>query len=88
MDFASTFLGTGGEFISIWSEVETLTWEEVQSAAPVFFTMGGILALAMFCAGLGWRFDRKVSKIAGVTRIGGVTVGFQRSRSRFKDDMV
>lgn len=60
VDFASTFLDTPGEFISIWSEVETLTWSEVQSATPVFATMGSILALAIICAGLGWRFDQKV----------------------------
>ncbi|CAM9106632.1 unnamed protein product, partial [Laminaria digitata] len=59
VDFASTFLDTPGEFISIWSEVETLTWSEVQSATPVFATMGSILALAIICAGLGWRFDQK-----------------------------
>lgn len=62
VDFASTFLNTPGQFISIWSEVTTLTWSEVQSAAPIFFTMGGILALAVLSAGLGWRFDQKVTK--------------------------
>lgn len=61
VDFASTFLDTPGEFISIWSEVTTLTWSEVQSAAPIFFTMGGILVLAVISAGLGWRFDQKVT---------------------------
>lgn len=60
VDFASTFLDTPGEFISIWSEVETLTWSEVQSATPVFATMGSILGLAIIFAGLGWRFDQKV----------------------------
>lgn len=60
VDFASTLLDTPGEFISIWSEVTTLTWSEVQSATPVFATMGSILALAIVCAGLGWRFDQKV----------------------------
>ncbi len=61
VDFASTFLDTPGEFISIWSEVTTLTWTEVQSAAPIFFTMGGILGLAMLFSGLGWRLDQKVT---------------------------
>ncbi|CAM9248264.1 unnamed protein product, partial [Hapterophycus canaliculatus] len=59
VDFASTLLDTPGEFISIWSEATTLTWSEVQSAAPVFSTMGGILALAILSAGLGWRLDQK-----------------------------
>lgn len=60
VDFASTFKDTPGEFISIWSEVVTLTWSEVQSATPVFATMGSIIGLAIICAGLGWRFDQKV----------------------------
>ncbi|CAM9463784.1 unnamed protein product, partial [Ectocarpus sp. 12 AP-2014] len=59
VDFASTFLDTAGEFISIWDEATTLTWTEVQSAAPIFATMGGILALAVISAGFGWRFDQK-----------------------------
>lgn len=62
VDFASTFLDTPGEFISIWSEATTLTWSEVQSAAPIFATMGGILALALLSAGFGWRFDQKVGR--------------------------
>ncbi|CBJ25633.1 conserved unknown protein [Ectocarpus siliculosus] len=59
VDFASTFLDTAGEFISIWDEATTLTWTEVQSAAPIFATMGGILALAVISAGFGWRLDQK-----------------------------
>lgn len=61
VDFGSTLLETAGEFISIWSEVTTLTWSEVQSATPIFLTMGGILGLAILCAGLGWRWDQKVA---------------------------
>ncbi|CAM9866176.1 unnamed protein product, partial [Pylaiella littoralis] len=59
VDFASTLLDTPGEFISIWAGVTTLTLADVQSAAPVFSTMGGIIALAIIGAGLGWRFDQK-----------------------------
>ncbi|CAM9347803.1 unnamed protein product, partial [Scytosiphon promiscuus] len=59
VDFASTLLDTPGEFISIWSEVTTLTWSEVQAAAPIFITMAGILTLALLSAGFGWRFDQK-----------------------------
>ncbi|CAM9866972.1 unnamed protein product, partial [Ectocarpus fasciculatus] len=59
VDFASTFLDTAGEFISIWDEATTLTWTEVQSATPIFATMGGILALAVISAGFGWRLDQK-----------------------------
>lgn len=62
VDFGSTLLDTPEEFIEIWSEVTTLTWSEVQSAAPIFFTMGGILALAVLSAGLGWRLDQKVTR--------------------------
>lgn len=62
VDFASTLLSTPAEFVSIWSEVETLNSGEVLEALPVFVTMGSILAAAIVCMGLGWHKDRKVSE--------------------------
>lgn len=65
MDFASTLLDTPAEIVSIWSEVESLTLSKVKDSAPVFSTMGAILALAIVCAGLGWRMDHKVKLYCG-----------------------
>lgn len=62
VDFASTVLEAGNyaTFVSKRSGAADPILSEMEDASPIFVMMGGVLATAVVCMGLGWRKDRRV----------------------------
>ncbi|CAM9338197.1 unnamed protein product, partial [Sphacelaria rigidula] len=61
VDFASTVLEAGNyaTFVSKRSGAADPILSEMEDASPIFVMMGGVLATAVVCMGLGWRKDRR-----------------------------